>query len=295
MIRHGRLDMPVVGVAKAGWTLERPAQSARATALERARRRRRRRVREARRRCCATSTATTPTPRRSTQLRTTLGDAARPLHYLAIPPSLFGTVVEALGSSGCAERRARRGREAVRPRPRVGAASSTATLQRVFPERAIFRIDHYLGKEPVQNLLYFRFANSFLEPIWNRDHVAQRADHDGRELRRRRARRVLRGGRRDPRRRAEPPAAGGRAAGDGAAGRERARGAARREGAADVARSRPLTPDDVVRGQFRGYRDERRRRARLDGRDVRRGAAARSTPGAGPACRSSSAPASACR
>ena len=99
--------------------------------------------------------------------------------------------------------------------------SSTASLHAVFPEPTIFRIDHYLGKEPVQNLLYFRFANSFLEPIWNRNYVdsvqitmAEDFGVQGRG-------KLLRGGRRAPRRRAEPPAPDGRAAGDGAARRRR--------------------------------------------------------------------------
>ena len=111
--------------------------------------------------------------------------------------------------SGCA-----RGARVVVEKPfgrdLASAEALNAPSMRYFPESAIFRIDHYLGKEPVQNLLYFRFANSFLEPIWNRDHVEQRADHHGRELRRRGPRQLLRGDRRDPRRDPEPPAPGRR-------------------------------------------------------------------------------------
>ena len=105
------------------------------------------------------------------RLREQLGDARHPLHYLAIPPSLFATVVEGLQKSGSAA-----GARVVLEKP-FGRDLSSAheldgILHRAFPESDIFRIDHYLGKEPVQNLLYFRFANTFLEPIWNRHYVA---------------------------------------------------------------------------------------------------------------------------
>ncbi len=103
-------------------------------------------------------------------LRRTLGAAARPCHYLAIPPSLFAEVATRLGSSGCAA-----GARVVVEKPLGRDLSSAQTINRalrqVFEEDSIFRIDHFLGKEPVQNLLYFRFANSIIEPIWNRDHV----------------------------------------------------------------------------------------------------------------------------
>jgi glucose-6-phosphate 1-dehydrogenase len=104
-------------------------------------------------------------------LRRALGPAERPLQNLAIPASLFGTVVSELGRSGCA-----RGGRVVAEKPFGHDLASAQALNRsllaVFPEPAVFRIDHYLGKEPVQNLLYFRFSNSLFEPIWNRDHVA---------------------------------------------------------------------------------------------------------------------------
>jgi glucose-6-phosphate 1-dehydrogenase len=104
-------------------------------------------------------------------LRTELGSAEHPLHYLAIPPALFGTAVKLLGSSGCAL-----GARVIVEKPfgtdLADAQRLNGTLHTVFEEDAIFRIDHYLGKEPVQNLEYFRFANRFLEPIWNSLHVA---------------------------------------------------------------------------------------------------------------------------
>jgi len=104
-------------------------------------------------------------------LRTELGEAAHPLHYLAIPPSLFAPVIDNLKRSGCA-RGARIIVEKPFGRDLASARSLNSTVHRAFGEASIFRIDHYLGKEPVQNLLYFRFANSFLEPIWRREYVA---------------------------------------------------------------------------------------------------------------------------
>jgi glucose-6-phosphate 1-dehydrogenase len=104
------------------------------------------------------------------KLRAELGDAKRPIHYLAIPPSLFGTVVEGLGKSECA-RNARVIVEKPFGRDLPTARSLSQVLHSVFPEQDIFRIDHYLGKEAVQNLVFFRFGNTFLEPIWNRFYV----------------------------------------------------------------------------------------------------------------------------
>lgn len=103
-------------------------------------------------------------------LRKELGDAQHPLHYLAIPPSVFPRVIDGLGKSGCAE-----GARVIVEKPfgrdLASARELSATLHTVFDESNIFRIDHFLGKESVQNMLVFRFANTFLEPVWNRDYI----------------------------------------------------------------------------------------------------------------------------
>jgi glucose-6-phosphate 1-dehydrogenase len=104
-------------------------------------------------------------------LRAALGAASRPAHYLAIPPALFEKVIEGLGGAGLA-----RGARVIVEKPFGRDGASAAELNRIarssFSEDSIFRIDHFLGKEEIMNLLYFRFANSFLEPIWNRNYVA---------------------------------------------------------------------------------------------------------------------------
>src|SRR5450432_3438793 len=103
-------------------------------------------------------------------LRKALGKKSRPLYYLAIPPDMFATVVQGLANAGC-DKDARVVVEKPFGRDLASAQELNRILHQSFPESGIFRIDHYLGKEPVQNLLYFRFANSFLEPIWNNNYV----------------------------------------------------------------------------------------------------------------------------
>jgi glucose-6-phosphate 1-dehydrogenase len=109
-------------------------------------------------------------PKVFTQLRKELGDAKCPLHYLAIPPFLFSEVAGQLANSGCAEN-ARLVVEKPFGRDRESADELSQILDKYFSEKNIFRIDHYLGKEPVQNILYTRFANSIFEPLWNRNYV----------------------------------------------------------------------------------------------------------------------------
>ncbi len=170
LVERRRLDVPVVGVARAGWTRERFADRVResvGTFVPQA-------SGEVVRRLLDLIRYVDGDYRQEEtfrSLRQCLGGAARPLHYLAIPPSMFPVVVTMLGSSGCAA-----GARVVVEKPfgrdLPSALALNHTLHEVFDESAIFRIDHYLGKEPVQNLLYFRFANSFLEPVWNRNYVA---------------------------------------------------------------------------------------------------------------------------
>lgn len=104
------------------------------------------------------------------QLRGAIGQAKRPLFYLAIPPSLFGTVAEGLAKAGCTTD-ARVVVEKPFGRDLASAQELNAILHRFFPEESIFRIDHYLGKEPVQNLMYFRFANPFIEACWSNQYI----------------------------------------------------------------------------------------------------------------------------
>jgi len=168
MTRHGHLDMPVIGIAKRDWTSDQLRARARESlekhggvdpdAFEKL---------SARLQYISGDYDNETT---YGHLRKALGDAKRPLHYLAIPPDLFATVAQGLAKSGCAKD-ARVVVEKLFGRDLASAQALNQTLQQFFPESAIFRIDHYLGKESVQNLLYFRFANSFLEPIWNRNYL----------------------------------------------------------------------------------------------------------------------------
>jgi glucose-6-phosphate 1-dehydrogenase len=167
MASRGALEVPVVGVASSGWDVEalrRYADSAIEAAGGSTRNRAWRRVL----RGLKYIDGDYRDAQVFAQLHEALGSAQAPMHYLAIPPSLFPTVVEALASSGCAEH----GRVVVEKpfgHDLASAEKLNDTIRRAFPESQIFRIDHYLGKEPIENLQYFRFANSFLEPVWNRD------------------------------------------------------------------------------------------------------------------------------
>ena len=169
MVKKGILTVPIIGIAKSGWRIEQLRGRARESLTQHGGG-----VDEAAFaklvQLLQYIDGDYQNPSTYHQLRKALGSAARPLHYLAIPPSLFETVIEGLGKSGCASN-ARVVVEKPFGRDLASARSLNATLHSVFSESNVFRIDHYLGKEAVENLLFFRFTNTFLEPIWNRNYV----------------------------------------------------------------------------------------------------------------------------
>ncbi|HWG76068.1 MAG TPA: glucose-6-phosphate dehydrogenase [Steroidobacteraceae bacterium] len=168
LVRRGVLEVPIVGVGRSGWNTEQLVERARASIHEHST------LDEgAFRKLCSLLRYVDGDYRDAvtfSRLREALGSAHAPLHYLAIPPSMFATVVGGLAAVGLVEH-ARVVLEKPFGRDLHSARELNGILRQHFPEESVFRIDHYLGKEPVQNILYTRFTNAFLEPIWNRNYV----------------------------------------------------------------------------------------------------------------------------
>jgi glucose-6-phosphate 1-dehydrogenase len=251
LVRDEGLNVPIIGVAKAGWSLDQLKERARDSLAQHG-------PVDAKAEQKLLSLlryvdGDYADPSTFERLHSELGDARRALNYLAVPPSMFGVVAAGIAKSSKAAE-ARLVIEKPFGHDRESSRQLNAVLRQNFPEENIFRIDHFLGKEPVQNLLYTRFANPMFEPIWNRDHVRciqiTMAENFGVENRARFY--DATGANRDVLQNhllqilahvaMDPPT-----------GEE---SEALRDQKAGLLKSiRPIDPNDVVRGQYRGYRD----------------------------------------
>ena len=254
MVKRGTLTAPVIGVAFPKWSLDRLRKRA-TDSIERSGGIDNKRALQSLLSLFSYVSGDYKDPGTFAAIKNELGSARRPAHYLAIPPSLFETVIRGLGEAGLADH-ARVIVEKPFGRDLASARELNRVARSVFPEDSIFRIDHFLGKEAIMNILYFRFANSFLEPIWNRNYVAsvQITLSETFGVKGRGAFYETAGCLRDVIQNhlfqivallaMEPPAT-------------RDFGAVHSEKAKVFQAMRPLKPDDVVRGQYAGYRQEK--------------------------------------
>jgi glucose-6-phosphate 1-dehydrogenase len=253
MVKHGSLKVPVIGVAFPNWSLAR-LHSRVKDSIKRSGGIDNQRAFDHLLSLLKYVSGDYKDPNTFKAVKEALGKARRPAHYLAIPPALFEVVIKELGAAKLAEH-ARVIVEKPFGRDLASAKELNRVARTVFPENAIFRIDHYLGKEAIMNILYFRFANSFLEPIWNRNYVAsiQVTLSEDFGVEDRGPFYETAGCLRDVIENhlfqvvallaMEPPS-------------DRDFGAVHREKANVFQAMRPLTRDDLVRGQYAGYRKE---------------------------------------
>ena len=278
MVKRGHLNVPVIGVAKAGWNLDQLKARAQDSlekhgGLDPPRS-------KSCPGCCATSTATTTTPPRS---RLSARNSAPRNGRRTISPFRPVAVRDgrrATGKSDCAEGARVIVEKPFGTRPRLGAASSTAFCSATFDEKRIFRIDHYLGKQPVHNMLFFRFANAISRADLESRPRRERADHDGRGFRRAGPRRFLRPDRRDPRRDPESfvPGAGQLAMEPPV----RTDSESIRDEKVKVLKAiPPLKPEGRRPRPVPRLPQTKRRGAGFEGGDLRRAASWKSIPGAG--------------